>query len=160
MRHSEGEVLMASILAAVPAPRAASRDVSLLHLYLLRGAYLLLVVGLSTSVWPALLHHQPWALTLSPWRGIGTSLIAALPILAIFGLRYPLKMLPLLIYEVTWKTIWLVAVALPVWLRHGAIDDDLGATIQACLLVLPFYLIIPWRYVFANFVQQPGDRWK
>jgi len=151
---------MSSILAAVPAPRAASRDVSLLHLYLLRGAYLLLVVGLSTSVWPALLHHESWPLTLSPWRGIGTSLIAALPILAIFGLRYPLKMLPLLIYEVTWKTIWLVAVALPVWTSHGAIDDDLGATIQACLLVLPFYLIIPWRYVFTNFVRQPGDRWK
>jgi len=69
-------------------------------------------------------------------------------------------MLPLLIYEVTWKTIWLIAVALPVWRSHGAIDDDLAATIEACLMAMPFYLIIPWRYVFANFVQQPGDRWK
>jgi hypothetical protein len=134
--------------------------VSLVHLYLLRAAYLLLVVGLSTSVWPAIFAHTSWPLTLSPWRGVGTSMIAALPLLALVGLRYPLKMLPLLIYEVTWKTIWLIAVALPVWLHHGAIDDELAATIQACLMILPFYLIIPWRYVFKTFVQQPGDRWK
>ncbi len=154
---------MSSMSAAPPASlvsRASSRDVSLVHLYLLRAAYLLLFVGLSTSVWPALLHHESWPLTLSPWRGIGTSLIAALPILAIFGLRYPLKMLPLLIYEMTWKTIWLAAVALPVWMSHGPMDDALWATTQACLMVLPFYLIIPWRYVFAHFVQQSGDRWK
>ncbi len=151
---------MSSMSVAVPASRAWAREVSLPHLYALRAAYLLLVVGLGTSVWPAIIHHEPWALTLSPWRGIGTSLIAALPILAIFGLRYPLRLLPLLIYEVTWKTIWLVAVALPIWLSHGPIDDELAATIQACLMVLPFYLIIPWRYVVVNFVLQPGDRWK
>lgn len=151
---------MASTAAAFPASGSSTREVSLVHVYLLRAAYLLIVVGLGTSVWPALLHHETWPLTLSPWRGVGTSLIAALPVLAIFGLRYPLKMLPLLIYEVTWKTIWLIAVALPVWLSHGPIDDALAATIQACLMVLPFYLIIPWRYVFRNYVQQPGDRWR
>ncbi len=151
---------MALASATFPVSGDSTRGVSLVHLYLLRAAYLLLVVGLGTSVWPALIHHETWPLTLSPWRGVGTSLIAALPILAIFGLRYPLKMLPLLIYEVTWKTIWLIAVALPVWLNHGPVDGDLAATIQACLMILPFYLIIPWRYVLANFVLQPGDRWK
>jgi hypothetical protein len=119
-----------------------------------------LVVGLGTSVWPALFAHEPWALTLSPWRGVGTSLIAALPILAVFGLRYPLKMLPLLLFELTWKTIWLIAVALPVWMNHGPIDDELAATIQACLIIVPMYFVIPWRYVFSSFVLQPGDRWK
>ncbi len=151
---------MFSTAAAVPASRASTREVSLFHLYLLRGAYLLLVVGLGTSVWPAMIAHTTWPLTLGPWRSVGNSMIAALPILAVFGLRYPLKMLPLLIYEVAWKTIWLTAVALPVWLNHGPIDDELAATIQACLLILPFYLIIPWRYVLANFVQEPGDRWR
>jgi hypothetical protein len=151
---------MSSMSAVVPSARASAREVSLLYLYLLRAAYLLLVVGLGTSVWPAMIHHEPWALTLSPWRGVGTSLIAALPILALFGLRYPLKMLPLLLFEVTWKTIWLIAVALPVWLSHSPIDDDLAATIQACLMAVIFLFVIPWRYVFANFVQQAGDRWK
>jgi hypothetical protein len=134
--------------------------VSLLYLYLLRAAYLLLIIGLGTSVWPALLAHQSWPLTLSPWRGIGTSLIAALPLLAILGLRYPLKMLPLLLFEVTWKAIWLIAVALPPWLNHSAIDADMAATTQACLMAVVFLFVIPWRYVFDNFVQQRGDRWR
>ena len=151
---------MASMSAAVRAAGASTPEVSLFQLYLLRAAYLLSVVGLGTSVWPAMLAHVPWALTLSPWRGVGTSLIAALPLLAIFGLRYPLKMLPLLVFEVTWKTIYLIAVALPLWMSHSAIDDDLAQTIQACLMGMIFYLVIPWRYAFANFVQQAGDRWK
>jgi hypothetical protein len=151
---------MTSTSAIFPTSRNSTEEVSVVHLYLLRAAYLLLVVGLGTSVWPALFHHEAWPLTLSPWRGVGTSMIAALPILAVFGLRYPLKMLPLLFFEVTWKTIWLIAVAFPVWLHHAPIDDELAATIQACLMVLPFYLIIPWRYVGVNFIQQSGDRWR
>lgn len=99
------------------------------------------------------------ALTLGPWRGVGTSMIAALPVLAVFGLRYPLKMLPLMIYEATWKSVWLVAVALPVYLSHAPIDDALAATIQACLMGAAFYLVIPWRYAVRNFVRQAGDRW-
>jgi hypothetical protein len=134
--------------------------VSLGYLYALRAAYLLLVVGLATSVWPALIAETTWPLTLSPWRGVGNSLIAALPLLAVFGLRYPLKMLPLLIYEATWKSIWLLAVALPIWLHHDTVDDALAATIRACLMGVAFYLVIPWRYVISNFFQQTGDRWR
>ncbi len=151
---------MASLSAAIPASAAPTREVSLLHLYLLRSAYLLLIIGLGTSVWPAMIAHTTWPLTLSPWRGVGNSLLAALPILAVFGLRYPLKMLPLLIFEATWKSIWLLAVAFPIWITHGPIDDALAATIRACLMGVAFYLVIPWRYVFATFVQQAGDRWK
>jgi hypothetical protein len=96
--------------------------VSLFGLYRLRAAYALLVVGLGTSVWPALFHHESWPLTLSPWNGIGTSTVAALPLLSLLGLRYPLKMLPLLFFEITWKTIWLLFVALPLWTSHAVID--------------------------------------
>jgi len=151
---------MSSMSAAVRASRASTPEVSLFQLYFLRAAYLLLVVGLGSSVWPAMIDRVPWALTLSPWRGVGNSVLAALPLLAIVGLRYPLKMLPLLFFEVTWKTIWLIAVALPLWLSHSPIDDDLAQTIQACLMGMIFYFVIPWRYVFANYVQQAGDRWK
>ncbi len=150
---------MSSMTATVPASGASTPEVSLFQLYLLRAGYLLLVVGLGSTVWPAMLDHTAWPLTLGPWRSIGNSVLAALPLLAILGLRYPLKMLPLLFFEVTWKVIWLIVVALPLWITHSPIDGDMAQTIQACLMGAIFLLVIPWRYVFANFVQQAGDRW-
>jgi hypothetical protein len=102
-----------------------------------------------------MVHHGPWTL----WHGVGDSVLTAISVLAILGLRYPLKMLPLLFFELTWKSIWLIAIALPLWMAHQ-IDADTADTIQACLMGVIFLIVIPWRYVFANYVRQPGDRWK
>jgi hypothetical protein len=79
---------------------------------------------------------------------------------ALLGLRYPLKMLPLLFFEMTWKAIWLIAVPLPLWVNHLPINADTADTIQACLWAIIIPIVLPWRYVFAAYVQQPGDRWK
>jgi hypothetical protein len=147
-------------MASMSTSVASRPDVSLVQLYLLRAAYLLLVVGLGLSVWPPLIRREPWALTLCPWNGVGNSLLAALSVLAILGLRYPLKMLPLLLFEVTWKSIWLLGVALPTWTTHSPIDADMAQTIQACFMAIVFPIVIPWRYVFASFAQHAGDRWK
>ena len=147
---------MSSVSSSIRPNGAGARDVSLLQLYLLRAGYLLLVVGLGVQLWPAMFHHGTWTL----WQGVGKSFLTAMSVLAILGLRYPLKMLPLLFFELTWKTIWLLAVPLPMWLAHTPLDADTSDTVQACAWAVIFLIVIPWRYVFATFVQQPGDRWK
>jgi hypothetical protein len=38
-------------------------------------------------------------------RGVVRSVLAAVSLLAVLGIRYPLKMLPLLFFELVWKTI-------------------------------------------------------
>ena len=151
---------MSSISTVVPRAVVSTPGVSLVQLYLLRAGYLLLVVGLGTSVWPAMLQHQPWTLTLSPFNGVGNSMLAAMPILALLGIRYPLKMLPLLLFEISWKAIWLAMVAVPLWLSHSPIDPNVAQTITACLMVVIYPIIMPWRYVFTTFALQPGDRWR
>jgi hypothetical protein len=151
---------VSSIPASVRASITQTPEVPLFRLYLLRAGYLLLVVGLGLTVWPAVIQRVPWVPTLCPWNGVGNSLLAALSLLAILGLPYPLKMLPLLLFEVTWKAIWLLAVALPVWTSHGPIGPDMAQTIQACFMAIVFPIIIPWRYVLSTFTRQPGDRWR
>jgi hypothetical protein len=157
MRTTEfGGSQMSSVSPSIRANAVAVPDVSLLRLYLLRAGYLLLVAGLGVQLWPSMFHHAPWTF----WQGVGKSFLTAISVLAILGLRYPLKMLPLLFYEVTWKAIWLLAVPLRMWLAHAPIDANTLETLQECSLVVIFLLVIPWRYVIANFIAAPGDRWK
>ena len=90
-------------------------QVSPWRLNLLRAGYLLLIIGLGPMVWPAIVHHASgWELM----HGVVISMLGALSALALLGLRYPLRMLPLLFWELAWKSIWLIAVARPLWSAH------------------------------------------
>ena len=131
-------------------------DVTLFRLYLLRALYLLVVVGLGTVVWPGVIHPgKPWALM----DGVVACMPAAFSALSVLGLRYPLQMLPLLLWELAWKSIWLLAVALPLW-SAGHMDGATRTTAWQCLLVVTIPLIIPWRHVWAHDVGKGGDRWR
>ena len=125
------------------------------RLYALRAGYLLLVLGLGSVVWPGVVHHQtPWGLS----QGVVHCMLAAMSALAILGLRYPLRMLPLLFFELAWKSIWLVVVAAPLWFAHR-MNPDTWETAIECFIAVVFIAVIPWRYVMAKFALEAGDRW-
>lgn len=131
-------------------------DVSTLRLSLLRGVYFVISVGLACTIWPQLIDHPtPWPL----WHGVGCSLLGAVSILAFVGIRYPLKMLPVLFFELIWKAIWLLAVALPLW-SADQMDPENLETAQNCLVGVIVPIVIPWRYVWTNYVKMRGDRWR
>jgi hypothetical protein len=44
---------------------------------------------------------------------LGTGLLTAMSLQAFLGLRYPVGMLPILLFEVTWKLIWIGTVEDP-----------------------------------------------
>lgn len=130
--------------------------VSALRLNLLRVFYAVLFFGLGTFIWPDVVHHNAsFAIT----HGVRFSLLAGLGAMAGLGLRYPLQMLPLLLFELVWKAIYLVAFALPLYLAHG-IDSTMAEDIRGVLMVVVFIPCVPWRYVFANYVMRPGERWR
>jgi len=128
------------------------KDVSLFRLYLLRAAYLGNFVMLGISVWPGIFRHKGWA---NPLEGVGVAFWGALSLLSILGVRYPLKMLPLIFLQFTYKLIWVVAVALP-RVSTGAPTWYMKPMLIG-VLVDPF--VIPWPYVFAMYVRRAGDRW-
>ena len=147
---------MATTVASLPGdvPQPDAGDVSLLRLYVLRALYALLIVGLGATILPALVSHEPEA------RGVIPSLLGALWLLAFVGLRYPLQMLPLLLFEFVWKTIWLFDFGLQQWLsgpRPPTFDDDFFA-IGIGVLLMP--LVIPWGYVWRHFVTARSERWR
>ena len=134
----------------------ATPSISLFRLYALRAGSLILAVGLGSAVWPGILHHdKPWTLM----QGVVHCMLAAMSALALVGLFHPLKVLPLLFFELAWKAIWLGVIALPLWLAHR-MDADTSETTVECLMAVVFLIVVPWSYVFARYVTSPGDRWR
>ncbi|HEY6448687.1 MAG TPA: hypothetical protein VIY53_19685 [Acidobacteriaceae bacterium] len=134
------------------------KPVSTLRLNLLRVFYLILVIGigLGMHVWSMMIHQVD---SMEMDSGVKICMLFALSVLSILGLRYPLQMLPVLFWEFTWKASWLLAVALPHWLR-GQWSKDLGANTFAIGMIAIFIPLVPWSYVFEHYVRQPGDRWR
>jgi hypothetical protein len=131
-------------------------EVSLFRLYTLRASYLIMAAGLGVFVWPAVLHHTN---EFAAAAGIRVALLAGLGAIAALGLRYPVQMLPILLFELTWKAVYLVAFALPMWSAHQ-VTAAAAEDIKAVAMVVIFIPLIPWRYVFAQYVLKRGDRWK
>src|SRR4051812_19663697 len=101
---------------------------------------------------PQLIGHEPTA------RGVIPSMLGALWALACFGLRYPLQMLPILLFELVWKTIWLIDYGLPQW-RAGVHTTQFTEDLKAIALGVVLIPIIPWEYVFRHYLKKPGARW-
>lgn len=76
-------------------PTTAGPDLSLARLHAMRGGYLLMGVGLALVKWPKL----PSAHNLPVYEGVTLCLLTAMSLLAFLGLRYPVKMLPVLLFE-------------------------------------------------------------
>jgi hypothetical protein len=128
--------------------------VSLARIYVLRATYLLLVIGLGALIVPDVLSHPVIS------RGVIPSLLGAVWVLAFVGLKFPLEMLPLLMFEFAWKSIWMVAYGLPQWsagqLPPTFAEDSFN--IGFGVILMP--LVIPWGYVYRHYVKQPGAHWR
>ena len=134
-------------------------EVSTFRLYLLRAMYLFMAVGLAIFELPAILHPE----NLSRMDSVVLSVLDAFALLAVLGIRYPLKMLPLLFFEFVWKAIWVLAFGLPL-LLSGQLDPNVSfggtETLINCLLgIVLVPLVTPWGYVLKHYVRAPGDRW-
>ncbi len=138
-------------------PAAASADtLPLYRLHLMREGYFYMTVGLAIFKVPELFSigaSRPLM------EGVVTCILTAMCILAFVGLRYPVRMLPLLLFESIWKLIWLGAMALPANMDN-AVDPAMSELIFNCSMVVIILAVIPWRYVLRHYVTAKGDRWR
>jgi hypothetical protein len=115
-----------------------------------------MAVGLGITMWPRILVPGD----VSHMGSVVRSMLGALALIALWGLRYPVKMLPMLLFEFMWKVIWVVAFALGPWLS-GQLDGARQETLFECLMgVVLIPIAIPWDYVFRHYVKAAGDPWR
>ena len=135
-----------SVLAEAP-PSAPT--LSPFRISVMRGGYLVMGVGLLLVKWPQL----PDAHTLPLYEGVTLSLLTAMSVLAFIGAFRPVRMLPVLVFEVLWKVLWLSLVALP-----RTVAGDMGpAFVEVavnCSLLVVIAAAVPWGYVWRTWRQR------
>ena len=120
-----------------------------LNIYLLRVLYFLMFVGVALQTWSTIIKHQgPWDHT----KAVAFCVWAAYPTLSIFGLLRPLRWLPIVIFMIFYKTLWVAVVAYPLW-RAGTLAGSPAEEMAHIFVWAPvIILIVPWIYVFKNYV--------
>jgi hypothetical protein len=81
------------------------------------------------------------------------SMIAGLWVCAFLGLRYPLRMLPVLLFALASATLWLIDYGLP----GGHVGSDFLAIGGAAIVIA---LAMPWAHVWRRYVREPAERWR
>lgn len=131
-------------------------EIAPFRLNLLRAGYLLLIIGLGLTLWPSILDPTTrWESS----RGVVVMMLAGMSLLALIGLRHPLRMLPLLFWDLAWKAVWLLRVALPAW-ADDRLDAAMIGIMTDCLVAIVLIAVIPWDYVFQVYLKGPGDGWR
>ena len=131
-------------------------EVSTFRLYLLRAMYVFIFVGLAIFKWPGILNPPPG---ISNTGTVVGSVLGALSLLAVLGIRYPIKMLPLLFFDLLWKVLWVLGWGLPLWFTHQLGPDSQETLINCLVGVVLVPLVMPWGYVFKQYVKAPGNPW-
>jgi hypothetical protein len=127
------------------------QTIGTVRLTLLRAMYLLIGVGLTLTIGPLIVSPPDGPVDA---RTVARALLGALALLSLLGVRHPFRMLPIMMFELVWKLVWVLAFGLPAWWR-GGMEPYAAETLVACLAgVVMVPLVLPWRYVVAHYV--PG----
>ena len=124
-------------------PSTTALDLPPYRLHLMRAGYLFMGLGLAVVKWPLFVDGVD---SLPLVEGVVACLLTAMSLLAVLGLRYPVKLLPVLLFESAWKLLWLGVVALPRAVA-GDLDAATEEVVVSCSLVVVILAVTPWRYV-------------
>jgi hypothetical protein len=138
-------------------PRSDAPSLRIWRINAMRVGYLVMAVGIALTKGPLFL--QGTVVNLPVYEGVVAALLGTMGLLAVVGLRHPVQMLPILIFESTWKVVWFGAVALP-HLISGDMSDQMGSVLSSVSVGILILVVTPWDYAWKRFFRTPGDKWR
>ena len=120
-----------------------------INVYLLRLLFLLVFVLVGHDSWTYILKHD------GPWDHVKAAALcmwAACSLLSIVGVFHPLRMLPLVMFEIVYKIIWLVIVAYPLWSTDRLAGSPAEGMTNAFLWVILPIVAMPWKYAVDKYL--------
>ncbi|WP_430906629.1 hypothetical protein [Maribacter sp. 2-571] len=120
------------------------------RLHIMRGLFFLNFISLAFDNWATILFPIEQMDTLT---GVSISFWAAFSLLNLLGVRFPLKMIPILLLQLLYKSAWIIGTYLPA-LKNSALDTSLESFLRVCIAgIVLNLLIIPWGYVYKYYLK-------
>jgi hypothetical protein len=118
------------------------------HVFTLRLFYFLAAAFVATWAWRTLLTHEgPW----EQYQSVMICVWAAYPTLMAIGLIHPVRMLPIMLFTVFYKALWLGIVAYPMY-KAGTLTPS-ALQMAKDFALLPIAIIaVPWGYAWRTYV--------
>jgi hypothetical protein len=120
-----------------------------INVYLLRLLFLLMFLFVGYDSWSAILKHQgPW----DPMKGAALCMFASYSLLSVLGVLYPLKMLPIFLFMIVYKSLWLIVVAYPLWSANQLAGSPAEGMARIFVWVPVAIVMTPWKYVLDKYI--------
>jgi hypothetical protein len=119
------------------------------NVYFLRLLFLVVFVFLGKDAWTSLLYHRSsW----DPYTTAAFCMWASFALISLIGVFHPLKMLPLMLFEVMYKLLFLVLVSYPLWRANKLAGSPEEDETYRFLPVILGIVAVPWKYVLDKYV--------
>ena len=118
-------------------------------IYVLRLFFALMFAMMGYSAWTHILFHKgEW----EPINAVTWCTWAAYSTLSLFGIYNTLKMLPIMLFMVFYKGLWLIVVAYPLWKTNALKGSSAEELTSIFIWVIIPLIFIPWKYFFRTFI--------
>lgn len=125
------------------------QGVAPINIYAMRLFFGLMFVFVGMDSWKVILNHAgPW----DPLHAVTFCVFATYSTLSFFGIIHTLRMLPIMIFMIFYKTLWLIIVAYPLWITNRLAGSDAEGMAMVFIWVAIPMCFMPWRHVFRNYV--------
>ncbi|MDJ1472807.1 hypothetical protein [Xanthocytophaga flava] len=118
-----------------------------INIYLLRLLFTLMF--LTYDSWKYIFTHT------GPWNTVDAAawcMWGAYSSMSFIGIFHPLKMLPIVLFDIIYKSTWLIIVAFPLWLNNELAGSPAEYMTMVFSGVIVFVIAMPWGYFFRNFI--------
>ena len=109
---------------------------------------ILVPVGFATLLKPSVTDQGAFVES-AGWRALVGSLWLAILVCSVLGVVSPASFLWLLVFQVIYKSVWLLVYAAPRVLAGRRQEIPAGITLSFAFIVLVWPWFIPWRQLFA-----------
>jgi hypothetical protein len=120
-----------------------------INIYVMRLFFALMFIFVATNSWTVLFTHEG---TWDPTRAVAWCTWTAYSTLALLGVFHTLRMLPIMLFMIFYKGLWLIFVAYPLWSTgtlKGSPAEEMAYMFSGIIIPIIF---MPWKYVFKKYV--------